>query len=233
MRTSGNIKFRSTVACGIALFVLCACSGQFPTDPTKLKAAEEAYNKALLLDSLNQIEAWHAANETGVADILAAGRQAGSIEDAFSGTACKPTDELKTLWTWRDGGVGATPFVWYHDFLPLKDALSEYEWLRLNPLVQWDPRYVPIFAFEGEWFAAYCGQDSDSAGPIVHYFLEDGPRIVYVNLTVFMASMAEALHSGAVQWENDAMTDDIRKMHVIHQRYNRGYDFPYHVPENQ
>jgi len=223
---------RSTIACAIALLVLCGCTGDFPKDASKLKAAEEAYNEALLVDSLNEIEAWHARNDTGVANILTKGRPPTSILEEFSGTDCKPTAELKALWSWHDGGVGATPFVWYHDFLPLKEALSEYKWLRLNPLVQWDPQYIPIFAFEGEWYAAYCGQDADSAGPIVHYFLEDEPRMVYVNLTAFMASMAEALRSGAVQWDNDAMTDDIREMRAIHQRFNRGYDFPYYVPED-
>jgi hypothetical protein len=112
----------------------------------------------------------------------------------------------------------------------MEEALSEYRWLRLNPLVQLDPRYIPIFTFDGEWFAACCGEGVKEAGPIVHYFLEDEPRIAYVNLTVFLASMAEALRTGGVRWEDGAMKDDIRKMHSIHQKRNPGYDFPFYVP---
>ncbi len=223
---------RSTIAPGFAVLCLFGCTGEFPTDATQLQAAEDAYDRVLLVKSLNEIEAWHVKYETGSASMLAAGRNMSSIEAEFAGTGCKPTEELKALWSWRDGGIGSVPFVWYHDFLPLEDAVSEYRWLRLNPLVQWDPRYLPIFSFEGEWYAAYCGVGADSAGPIVHYFVEDAPRITNINLTVFLASMAEALRSGAMQWKNDAMAEDIQKMHAIHQKYNRGYEFPYFVPES-
>lgn len=96
--------------------------------------------------------------------------------------------------------------------------------------MRWDPQYIPIFSFEGEWFGAYCGKDAHNAGPIAHYFLEDEPRIIYKNLTVFLANMAEALSSGAIRWENDAMVEDIRKIRAIHQKYNPGYSFPYYVP---
>ena len=221
---------RALVASTFTAIVLWGCDGQFPTDSSKLQAAEARYDAALLTNSLDAIAAWHATNKTGVAGYLSAGKNPASIEEAFKGSACKPTEELKALWSWRDGGIGPTPFVWYHDFLPLDDALSAYKWLRINPLARWDPQYVPILAFQGEWYAAYCGPDSVNAGPIAHYFLEDEPRIVSVNLTVFMAGMAEALQSSAVQWKDGAMVDDIHQMHSIHQRRNPGYPFPYYVP---
>ena len=214
----------------VAAIVLCGCDGQFPTDTAKLQAAETRYDAALLTNSLDAIVAWHATNQTGVTGYLGAGKSIASIEQAFKGSDCKPTEELKTLWSWRDGGIGATPFVWYHDFLPVDDALSTHKWLRINPLVRWDRRYIPILAFQGEWYAAYCGPDAVNAGPIAHYFLEDDPRIVSVNLTVFMAGMAEAMRSNAVQWKDGAMVDDIHQMHSIHQRQNPGYPFPYYVP---
>jgi hypothetical protein len=222
-------RFCLIVCCGTALLLLCACSGEFPTDTSKLQTAEAGYDAALLTTSLNQIEAWHVRNDTGVAHILRSGKSKVSIEEAFTGSDCQPSDELKSLWSWRDGGVGPTPFVWYHDFLPLEDALSEYRWLRINPLVRWDPHYIPILTFEGEWYAAYCGPEAGSAGPIAHYFLEDGGRIVSVNLTVFMANVAEAMRIGAVQWKNGAMVDDIQQMYSIHQTNNPGYEFPYYV----
>ena len=168
---------------------------------------------------------------TGVAATLRAPRAVSSIEGAFaSADGCTPTAELKALWSWRDGSTGAVPFIWYHDFLPLDDALAEYRSLLANPLVRWDPRYVPIFSFEGEWYAAYCGPEVTVAGPIVHFFLEDEARITHVNLAVLLAGMAEAMRTGAVRWRDGAMVDDIRALHRIHQRRNPGYPFPYHVP---
>ena len=89
-----------------------------------------------------------------------------------------------------------------------------------------------MLAVEGEWYAAYCGAGADAAGPIVHYFLEDAPRVLYVKLTIFMASMSEALRSDAVEWNNDAMVENIHKVHDIHQKHNRGCDFPHYVPDD-
>lgn len=223
---------RSSIACVLAVLSLSGCTGEFPTDVAKIQAAKAAYDRELLIRSLNEIEAWHAENDTGVASVLRTGRNPSSIVAELAGTDCSPTEELKSLWSWRDGGISAVPFVWYHDFLPLQEARSEYKWLQLNPLVQWDPRYIPIFSFEGEWYAAYCGEGANTAGPIIHYFLEDEPRVTHANLTVFLAGMAEALRSGAVWWENDAMVDDIRKLRFIHKKYNRGYDFPYFLPDD-
>jgi len=222
---------RSTFCVALAALCLCGCTGEFPADAPKLLAAEQAYDRELMVKSLNEIEAWHVEHDTGVANILGAGKNPSSIEVEFENADCRLTEELKALWSWRDGGVGAAPFVWYHDFLSLQEALSEYRWLRLNPLVRWDPRYFPIFSFEGEWFAAYCGEGAKKAGPIVHYFLEDEPRITYVNLTVFLASMAEALRTGGVRWEGDAMQTDIEEMYSIHRKRNPGYAFPYYVPD--
>lgn len=228
------MKCGSIVCAAAALLVLCACSGEFPADTAKLQAAEAAYDGARLLASLNAIESWHINNKTGIAGALGSGASASSIEQALSGRHCKVTEELIQLWSWRDGATSSTPFVWYHDFLSLEDALAEYRWLRVNPLVQWDPQYIPILTFEGEWYAAYCGPDAGTAGPIAHYFLEGGPQIVSVNLTVFMASMAAAFESGAIQWKDGAMVENIHQLQSIHQRNNPGYAFPYYVPtENQ
>jgi len=221
---------RSTIVYGLSVLCLCSCSSEFPTGAQQLKAAEQAYDRDLLVRSLNEIENWHIENNTGVATTLKTGRSGSSIAAEFAASGCRPTEELQVLWSWRDGG-GPLSFVWYHDFLPLDEALSTHRWLSLNPLVRWDPRYIPVFSFEGEWFAAYCGEGVNSAGPIVHYFLEDEARITYVNLTVFVASIAEALRNDAVRWENDAMTNDFGKMKVIHQKFNPGYAFPYHVPD--
>lgn len=221
-------KIGSAIAYSLAVLFSCSCAGEFPTDAGKLQAAEQAYDRGLLVRSLNEIEAWNSENDTGIASALGAGRNVSSIVAEFATSECRPTEELQALWSWHDGG-GPQPFVWYHDFLPVQQALSEYRSLGLNPLVQWDPRYIPIFSFEGEWFAAYCGEGASNAGPIVHYFLEDEPRITYVNLTVFMASMAEALRTDVVRWENDAMQYDIGKMKTIHQKFNPGYPFPYYV----
>lgn len=222
---------RSTIAFGFAVICLYGCVGEFAADSAKIQADEQAYDPVLMEKSLDEIEAWHIENETGVANILGAGRSLSFIAAQFENADCTLTEELKVLWSWHDGGVSSVPFVWYHNFLRLQDALSEYRWLRLNPVVQWDPRYIPIFSFDGEWFAAYCGEGANKAGAIVHYFLEDEPRIAYVNLTAFLASMADGLRSGGIHWQGGATKDDIWKMYLVYQKRNPGYGFAYNVAD--
>ena len=101
----------------------------------------------------------------------------------------------------------------------------------LNPLIPWDPSYIPVFSFQGEWFGAYCGSKTRESGPVVHYFLEDEARVTAINLTTFIASMAEAFESGVISWSNGGMKEDIHRLREIHTRHNPGFDFPYYVPD--
>lgn len=211
--------------------VLFGCTGDFQPSLDQLRAAEQSFDNQALLRGLEAIKAWHRHNETGVDQSLQPGREPSRLSLTLLSLShgCRLTQELKTLWSWHDGDTGSEPFIWYHDFLPLNRAILEYQWLIVNPLVRWDPDYIPIASFQGEWFGAYCGSNSEVAGPILHYFLEDEPRITAINLTTFIATMAEVLESGAVQWENGGMVEDIAKVATIHQAKNPGYAFPYAI----
>lgn len=222
---------RIIVAAVLASAVLGGCKGEFPTNSAQYQVAEGAYDSELLKRSLSEIEAWHIEHKTGLTDSLREGVAVSSIEAAFSGKECRPTVELKALWSWRNGEHSPVPFVWYHDFLSMEEAQSEYNWLLLNPLIRWDPKYIPVFTFEGEWYAIYCGPKSAAASPIAHFYLEDTPRITHINITTFLSTMAETLRSGAVSWEDGAMVDDIGKVYRVHQKHNIGYEFPYYVPK--
>jgi len=222
---------RTIIAVGLAIALPIGCTGEFPTSGPQYRAAEVAYDSKRLKRSLQEIEAWHIEHATGLANSLRKGTPIPSIDKAFVGEECTPTDELKALWSWRNGEHSSVPFVWYHDFLSMEEAKSEYNLLLLNPLVRWDPNYIPVFRFEGEWYASYCGPKTKVAGPVAHFFLEDEPRITYTNITTFLSTMAEALRSGAVSWKNGAMVDDVREVYRIHQKHNRGYEFPYYVPK--
>lgn len=222
---------RRAIAALLPFALLAACTGEFPAGRSEIRAAETAFDADRLVGALEEIEAWHTEHATGVADALARGTAARSIETAFAGEACTPHEELMTLWRWRNGEDAPAPFVWYHDFLSAEEARAEYGRLLLNPLVRWDPHYVPVFRFEGEWYASHCGPRTTRAGPVVHFFVEDEPRIAYVNLTTFIATMAQALRSGAVSWKDGAMAEDIGELRRLHQEHNPGYPFPYHVPE--
>jgi len=222
--------WRITLAAALGSALLAGCKGEFPASSSQLRAAEGAYNSEILKRSLRDIEAWHIEHQTGLSDSLRNGIPMQSIKEAFSEEECKPNDELQALWSWRNGEQSSTPFVWYHDFLSMKEAQSEYKWLLINPLIRWDPNYIPVFTFEGEWYATYCGPGNKTSGPVVHFFPEDEPKVTHTNVTTFLSTMAEALNSGAVSWKNGAMVEDVDKLYRIHQKHNSGLEFPYYVP---
>ena len=211
-------------------FLLGGCGADPIATDIQFRVAEERSDATVLRSGLEQIKAWHLKNATGVSDKLRPGLSEDAIANAFSDIDCHPTDELRVLWSWRDGATDAAPFVWYHDFLSLEDALSARWQLRLAALTKWDRRLVPVFEFDGEWYATYCGTEGTVAAPLVHLTFEDKPMVAYINLTTFIVTMAQAMGQDAVRWEGDAMVDDIQALHDIYQQHNPGYAFPYYVP---
>ncbi len=242
LRTS-RITSRLAIASNLLLAALVFSSCKVDTDTSAREVAQlatpENLNRSLhdhdldlMTQSLEDIKAWHVENATGLAEELRPGLSVETINQAFSmaTTDCVPTDELIALWSWHDGAVSAVPTIWYHDFLPLSEALTDLDLLLRNEHFAWDPHYIPVFSFNGEWYAAYCGEDPRAAGPIVHFFIEQEPHISHVNMTTLLAATAESFRSGAVRWSDGAMVEDVVEIHRIHQRYNEGYAFPYAVP---
>lgn len=230
----GGVSTRyPALVCLLLTPVTCGCNRPFPVDATEIRNAEAAHDMDMLMTGLEEIATWHEQNRTGVDTLLARGVPPEHIIEVLEGVGLAATDELVALWSWRDGEAARAPFVWYHDFLSLEKAVAEYERLLRDPLVPWDERYVPIFIFEGEWYAAYCGEGATTAGPVVHVFVEDEPRVAYTNLSTLVSTMSEAFRTNAVTWDADAgaMVDDIRQIRVIHQRHNHGCPFPYYVPD--
>ena len=214
---------------GLALMLtLAACDGGFLHTSAQLRLAADKHDPSELRASLEQVAAWHGRNETGVLESLRPGRS--DTRALRINEHCELSDELAELWAWRDGAEKELPFVWYHDFMALDEAIADYRWLRAQRRFDWDPRYLPFLRFDGEWYAAYCGAPARQAGPIAHYGLVNGSTIVAINLTTFMGTMAELFQKDAVRWENGAMEDDLPAIYTIFKANNPGYEFPYYVP---
>lgn len=211
-------------------FLVGGCGGDPVASELQFRLAAERSDPEVLLSGLEQIKAWHQRHATAIDSELRPGLSAEAVAKAFAGIDCHPTDELKAIWAWHDGATDATPFVWYHNFLSLEDAISARWLMRLAALTHWEPGLIPVFEFEGEWYATYCGPDGTPAAPVVHLSFEDEPRVTYINLTTFVMTMAQAMGQNAVRWEGDAMVDDMQELHRIYLQHNPGYVFPYYLP---
>lgn len=220
------------------LFILLglnSCRGlvESPFTEAQRSQAEEAFDESALVDSLERILAWHQTNQTEIPGALNPGKERESILAAFSELPCKPTKELIKLWEWHDGTqYSPVPFIWYHDFLSVENALAEYKQLVSNPLISWKKNWIPVFSFDGEWYFVECYNESRVASPIGYLFLEETEvHYTYISLTRMLETAALWLNQGAVFWDSlsGGMGNNIHEVFRIHQELNVGAQFPYHV----
>lgn len=195
--------------------------------------AAAASDVEAMLDALARIEGWHRRGSTTTVGALRAGATDAQLDALEAALGCALPEEARALWRWRDGQQGAgdlDPLVWYHGLLPIEHALAEYRTLRTADWADWDATWVPVLAFEGEWYFVECGTTRVAASPLLHWFVEDDPKPAYASLTTFFATQAEAMDAGAIALVDGAPEADERALAAIHARHNPGVPFPYHVP---
>ena len=219
----------------LILVGLSACGPQLASpfkDDHRVKA-EEAFNAANMIVSLEQILMWHQTNQTEIPAALNSGKNRADILEEFADLPCLPTEELLQLWAWHNGTDKVfSPFIWYHNFLSVEDALSEYKWLNNNPLLDWSENWIPIFEFEGEWYFVECYEAIKLASPVGYFFLENTEAYyTYLSLSRMLETSAVYFEQNAVIWdkEQEGMVEEIRQVFKIHQILNKGTLFPYHV----
>lgn len=226
-----------------ALFVAALLAGcvqspgsDFVVTNEMREQAIAAHNPQLLDASLLKIEQWHIEHGTQIPTLLNPGLTDEGIDARFKDIGCLPTNELRALWKWRNGhsdtGIGQW-LVWYHQFLPLDDAIDEYRRLKSSPFSGWNRYWIPVFQFQGEWYFVECGDREVPASPLMHYFIESGMSHNYVSLTTYLATASQWFEEGAVYAEGVEanMADSIAHVARIHARLNPGLPFPYYVPE--
>lgn len=190
--------------------------------------ARELYSQDGLLSALESIRSYHGNQGTGMQ--LNAPATDTDIDRAEAFFGCRLPEELTTLWRWHNG-ESTESFLWYHAFLSIEESMSAYRLLVYTPLAKWRRSWIPVFAFEGEWYGVACGDAPATASPVVFYFIESGPEAAYSNLTRYMQTMAEALANGALAWDktDNWWREDIKALAATHARLNPGMPFPYHV----
>ena len=193
--------------------------------------AKSQYDKEILVNSLNDIKHWHEVYSTGVAQALSSGNTNNGFTNISSALKCEIPEELTFLWQWHNGAHTDDAFIWYHEFLSVERALTEYKILIAEPLFQWQPNWIPVFQFQDEWYFFECSKEQLAASPVGYYFPENvTAQYAYTNLTKMMQTAATAFAKNAVIWTaNGFMQEDIRQFAEIHQQFNTEADFPYAV----
>ncbi|MDJ0705396.1 MAG: hypothetical protein QNJ46_19100 [Leptolyngbyaceae cyanobacterium MO_188.B28] len=115
--------------------------------------------------------------------------------------------------------------------MSVQAAIENHQELTSNPILGWPQTWIPVFEFEGEWYAVECGPDKILGSPVIHFFIEDEPATAYLNLTLYMEVMSDAMHQGALRWDGQWRREDLPVVSQIHKRLNPAIGFPYHVAE--
>lgn len=190
-------------------------------------AALSAMSHERLRDVLTQIEHFHRANASGLQ--LNEGLTNAEFSALAAEFSCQLPTELEVLWKWRNGEK-TDKFIWYHRFLPMQESLEQYKALKKDRLLRWHESWIPLFEFEGEWYAVECSDDKFEAAPIVHHFLEDDPKVAYTNLSTYMSTIATAIDNKALQWgEAWWEEEDLEALAAAHNELNAGLQFPYYA----
>lgn len=220
----------------VLLIALASCSGlEDPFNENNRAVAVENHADGAMQQALEQILQWHREHTTGISDALQPGLSRADILEKFEDLPCRPTEELIQLWSWHDGvETASTPFIWYHDFLPLDKAVATYKRFTINRLtgLGWKRNWIPVFEFEGEWYFTECYDEVRPAGPVGYLFIEETRTYYsYLNLTRMMQTQAEWLRQGMISWNygTEAMEENIQEMAEVYRKLNEGAEFPYNV----
>lgn len=224
---------RSLFITSVGLLTM-SCSGDesydhgFAISASQWALANQQADLKLLQDSAKAIESWHAQAKTGILlNSPLSDQQYGELVGEFP---CALPQEVQALWKWKNG-ESTDYFIWYHGFLSLEDAIRQYNYLLSEPIFGWQKNWIPFFQFQDEWYFVECKNEPTAGAPVIHYFTESGPSYAYTNLTMYLATMAEAMDRGVLTWRegwwNDL--DDRRKLVAIHDEYNDLAKFPYAI----
>lgn len=193
----------------------------------KRRSDEKALQRAL-----QRIFVWHRRHNPVAARALRPGLSDEQIDALTKDLPFRLPSELRVLYRWRDGGTPGIPFVGYHGFLSLEQAVAFHR--RNRRWRRWGETWLPVFEFEHESYFVIC-DGFESPKPIRYLFLEEPHYWVsFTNLTTMMQTAAESMEKGAV-WvvepESGAMEQDLALVSAIHERLNPGALFPYYADE--
>jgi len=215
-------RSRSLGLIALVALVMAGCPSDHDQPSAQPIGPKAPFDAAALHSALGRIVRWHAQRDPGWVAALRPGLAAPGLARALDRLPCRPPREIETLYAWHDGTDPAdAPFVWYHSFPSLDEAIRSYHRLVGSGLLR--PDEFPVLEFEGEYYVVRCSRraaDTSSVWLVFH----DPERVVnYVSFTAYMETAADWYESGATD------PADLRRLRAIHQLRNPGAQFPYAV----
>jgi hypothetical protein len=180
-----------------------------------------------LTDSLEQILEWHRQKQTPVARLMQPGLSEEQILNQLAAVPFKLSREFVELYKWRNGAASGaagedTSFFEYHQFLPLEEALSNFQvsypiMKEFYELTDW----VQVFSDPaGDGYGLSGGPQMAEEAPVVFLFEGEGVKVVFDSLTKMLQTVATSFEEGAMTWEEDALETDFFAWGEVAHRLN-------------
>ena len=180
-----------------------------------------------LTDYLDQILEWHRKNQTPAARLIQPGLSEDEILRQLEAVPFKLSREFVELYKWHNGtaaGVAGddASFFEYHAFLPLEEALSNFEisypiMKEFYELTDW----VEVFTDPaGDGYGLSGGKEMIESAPVVFLFEGEGVKPVFDSLTKMMETVAAAFEEGMMTWQDNQLETDFFGWGEVAHRLN-------------
>ena len=139
------------------------------------------------------------------------------IQELFEKIPLHPTQDLRTLYTWRNGskdseGITLGELAFFPGFylMSLEESIQTY--LELRAREAWDKSWFPIFASGGGDFYAMILAPEAQGQILGFYVYEEEPQVEYQSLESMLQTFKECYKQGIiVQNEQGYLDMDYRK----------------------
>lgn len=171
----------------------------------------------MITQLLNEIEKCLQQLDHSCLDHLNPGISSQQIQELFEEIPLQPTQDLRALYTWRNGsedseGITLGELAFFPGFylMSLEESIQTY--LELRARDGWDKFWFPIFASGGGDFYA-MNLAPEAQGQILGFYVyEEEPQVEYQSLESMLQTFKECYKQGIiVQNEQGYLDMDYRK----------------------
>ena len=171
----------------------------------------------MITQLLNEIEKCLQQLDHSCLDHLNPGLSSQQIQELFEEIPLQPTQDLRALYTWRNGsedseGITLGELAFFPGFylMSLEESIQTY--LELRARDGWDKFWFPIFASGGGDFYA-MNLAPEAQGQILGFYVyEEEPQVEYQSLESMLQTFKECYKQGIiVQNEQGYLDMDYRK----------------------
>jgi hypothetical protein len=181
-----------------------------------------------LTEALDRILTWLRANNSVAASGFQPGILSEEIDDNLNKLPFFVSREVSELYRWRNGDESYSSAFGYLWLLNLETACEFSEFVNDASLREMrsedEPQYLlPLFDFDGEYFAVQGSEVQTDKAPIFHVGTSYDLKFAFTNLTGMMQAIAECYESGIYRVdENGLEVVDPVRFGEIRRKHNPG-----------